>query len=134
MKRILMLSLFSLLLCGAVLYGRSEKASAASRGTGADRNGICADALAPNQGADAKTDDGETVKTKDTGYYVKRIIGAAVVGLIIALITVAIMKSGMNNVTKARSAENYIVKDSFKVTKSNDRYISTKVTREKKTN
>ncbi len=134
MKKLVLFSVLTLLLCGVFTVVKPGKAYAASKKTSAGKNGICSDVIVPNQEAEEADDSEEAVKTKDTGYYVKRIIGAAIVGLIIALITIGIMKSGMNNVTKARSAENYVVKDSFKVTKTNDRYISTKISREKKTN
>lgn len=128
MKKLMVFSLLTLLLSGIVLSARPVKAA-----SGTSKKVTSFAETAPVAVSGEETAE-KTEKVKDTSFYVKRIIAAAVIGLLAALITVAIMKSGMNNVTRARSASDYVVKDSFQLTQSKDRYISTAISKEKRTN
>ncbi|MGN0667212.1 MAG: TPM domain-containing protein [Huintestinicola sp.] len=78
--------------------------------------------------------------TEGTGVYgesstlspVERAGAGIIVGAIIALISVLIMKSGMNTARPSERAGDYIRKDSFEVTRAQDIYLYTTVTRTKR--
>lgn len=59
----------------------------------------------------------------------KRLLVVLLISIIIAFVWVGIMRSGMNNIKKSNRAANYVRRDSFKLTKSQDRYLYSTVTK-----
>ena len=65
-------------------------------------------------------------------FAVKSYIIAAVNGLIVALITISIMKGGMKNVSRSKNAADYVLKDTFRLRTSDDRFLRKEEKRTKK--
>lgn len=140
-KRFILMCMLALMLFGAVSYSEPARAMEAEAVSVMGDTVISADVIFPDH---LKTDDAEKGEEKSSRKkdkdddekgeksYVKRIIVAAVIGLISAAITISIMKSGMNNVARSRAASDYIVKDSFRLTGNEDRFLRTEVEKKKK--
>lgn len=80
--------------------------------------------------ADKTSDDAKP--DKSAGFYIKKFLIAAVIGLIVALISIGVMTGGMKNIRKSSDAEHYVLKDTFKLRVSEDRFLHEEEKRKKK--
>lgn len=69
---------------------------------------------------------------RDAGFYIKKFVIAAVIGLIIALIATSAMQAGMKNVHRSRNAANYVKKETLKIRVNEDRFLRTEEKRTRK--
>ena len=83
--------------------------------------------------SEAKASDGEDAD-KGAGFYVKKFLIAAVIGLIVALIAIGVMQSGMKNIRKSSNAAGYVDKSSFQLRVSEDRFLREETKRTKTSN
>lgn len=130
-KRILLLIPVLLLMTGIFVF---HKPAAKAAGTASDvRLSVTEDKTSvvflttADKGTDEKPD-------KTAGFYIKKFLIAAVIGLIAAAITVGIMTSGMKNIRKSSNAKDYVVKDSFVLRVSEDRFLREEEKRTRKSN
>ncbi|MGN1108183.1 MAG: hypothetical protein ACI4RK_02265 [Oscillospiraceae bacterium] len=73
-----------------------------------------------------------TAPEENSNDFVKKLLISLAVGLIIALIVCMIMKSMMKTANPKATANDYIRKNSFNITRSRDIFIYAKVTKKKR--
>ena len=130
-KRILLLIPVLLLMTGIFVF--HKPAAKAAQKTGVSFT-VQKDTV-PVEVPDKVTDD--DVKSSDSptaGYFIKKFLIAAVIGLIVAAISIGIMTGGMKNIRKSSNAKDYVVKDSFVLRVSEDRFLREEEKRTRKSN
>ena len=75
----------------------------------------------------AATDGTSSTPEASTVLYI--ILGSFLVGILLALLTVLLMKRSMSTVRKQKRADVYAQKDSFRLTESRDIFLYSTVTR-----
>ena len=131
-KRIMLLIPVLLIIAGIFLF--QKPAAKAAQKTGVSITTVQKD-LAAGELADKGTkDDTKSEDDKTAGFYIKKFLIAAVIGLIAAAITVGIMTSGMKNIRKSSNAKDYVLKDTFVLQVSEDRFLREEEKRTRKSN
>ncbi|MBO4697120.1 MAG: hypothetical protein J5643_07580 [Lachnospiraceae bacterium] len=128
-KRIMLLIPVLLLIAGIFVF--QKPAAKAAQKTGVSITSVQKD-LAVVEVAEKDKGDKDEDEDKTAGYYIKKFLIAAVIGLIVAFIAVGIMKSGMKNIRKSSNAKDYVLKDSFRLLASEDRFLKEEEKRTRK--
>lgn len=128
-KRILLLIPVLLLMAGIFVFQKPAAKAAQMTGVRVTVQKDIAVVEIPDKVTD---DDMKSSDSKPAGYYVKKFLIAAVIGLIVSFITVGIMKGGMKNIRKSSNAKDYVLKDSFRLLASEDRFLKEEEKRTRK--
>lgn len=131
-KRILLLIPVLLLMAGIFVF--HKPAAKAAQKTGVSFTVVQKDLARVEIPDKVAEDDVKSSDSPTAGYYIKKFLIAAVIGLIAAAITVGIMTSGMKNIRKSSNAKDYVIKDSFVLQVSEDRFLREEEKRTRKSN
>lgn len=130
-KRIMLLIPVLLIIAGIFLFQKPAAKAAQKTGVSITVQKDLATVELSDKGT---KDDTKSEDDKTAGFYIKKFLIAAVIGLIAAAITVGIMTSGMKNIRKSSNAKDYVLKDTFVLQVSEDRFLREEEKRTRKSN